>query len=93
MKDYPEESDLKQIQEWDVIHDPFGLIKFIETICWCNAIRYKGKKIWRVEFHTWGWSGNEEILYALRENQMFFTLYWEKSIKGGHYYFKVYKLK
>jgi len=93
MKEYPDENDLKLIREWDSIHDPFGLVKFIQSICWCDALMYKGKRVWRVEFHTWGWSGNELILYALKENQMFFAIYFQKQIRGGHYYFKVKKLK
>jgi len=93
MKEYPDESDLKQIREWDAVKDPFGLIKFIESICWCDAIRIRGKRVWYIEFHTWGWSGNEDIIGALRDNPLFFAIYWEKTHKGGHYYFKVHKLK
>jgi hypothetical protein len=93
MKEYPDSEDLEKIEKWDTIHDPFGLVKFMESICWRDAIRIKGKKVWRVEFHTWGWSGNEDIINALRRNLMFFTIYWQRSIRGGHYYFKVYKLK
>jgi len=93
MKEYPDESDLEKIKNWDTIHDPFGLVKFIESICWCDAVRIRGKRVWQVEFHTWGWSGNEDIIYALRENQMFFAIYWLKTTREGHYYFKVRKLK
>jgi len=94
MKEYPDEDDLKRIEEWDAIHDPFGLVKFIESICWCDATRIKGKKIWQVEFHTWGWSGNEDIIDALQRNKnLFWAIYWQKSYRGGHYYFKIKKLK
>ena len=93
MKEYPEESDLEQIRKWDAINDAFKLVKFIQEICWCDAVKIKGKRVWRVEFHTWGWSGNEDIIQALRENQMFFAIYWLKTLRGGHYYFKVRKLK
>lgn len=94
MKEYPDESDLKQIREWDAIKDPLGLIKFIESICWCDAVKIKGKRVWNVEFHTWGWSGNEDIIRAMLSNiHLFWTIYWQKSVRGGHYYFKVYKLK
>ena len=94
MKEYPDESDLQKIKEWDSIHDPFGLIEFIKSICWCDAVRIRGKRIWYVEFHTWGWSGNEEIIDALRRNEkLFWAIYWIKSYRGGHYYFKIKKLK
>lgn len=95
MKDYPDKSDLKMIREWDSIHDPFGLVRFIDHVCNYDAIRVKVKwvGVWQVEFHTFGWSGNEDIIEALQSNPMFFTLYWQKSYRGGHYYFRVYKLK
>ena len=93
MKEYPEAKDLQKIREWDAIRCAFELIKFIESISWCDAVKIKGKRVWQVEFHTWGWSGNEDIIDALQENEMFFTLYWLKTCRGGHYYFKVRKLK
>jgi len=95
MKEYPDTRDLMIIKEWDAIKDPFGLIEFIESVTWTPdwCIEIRGKHIKWFEFHTAGWSGNEEIIEALRENQMFFALYWKKTYKGGHYYFKVYKLK
>jgi hypothetical protein len=93
MAEYPDSKELELIEKWDAIKDPFGLVKFIESICWCNAVRIKGKRIWYVEFHTWGWSGNEDILYSLKKNMMFFAIYWLKSERGGHHYFRVYKPK
>jgi hypothetical protein len=94
MKDgYPEEDELKTIETWD-IKDPFGLIEFIESITWTPdwCIVVKGKRVKHFEFHTAGWSENEEIIEALQKT-MFWTLYWVKTHRGGHYYFKVYKLK
>jgi hypothetical protein len=63
MKDgYPEEEELKTIETWDIA-DPFGLIDFIESITWTPdwCISVKGKRVKHFEFHTAGWSGNEEI--------------------------------
>lgn len=92
---YPEEEELEIIKEWNAIADPFGLIEFIESITWCPdwCISLKGKNVKWFEFHTGGWSGNEEIIEALNQNAMFFTLYWVKTNKGGHYYFKVKIIK
>jgi hypothetical protein len=42
-----------------------------------------------LELHTAGWSGNEDTIGALQSNAMFWALYWQKSERGGHYYFIV----
>jgi len=41
-----------------------------------------------LELHTAGWSGNEEIISELG-NTLFWVLYWQKSERGGHYYFEL----
>jgi hypothetical protein len=93
-EEYPDESDLQKIREWDAIKDPFGLVEFIKLICNYDAICWTGKKVWQVEFHTCGWSGNEDIINALHDNKhLFWGIYWQKSERGGHYYFKIRKLK
>jgi hypothetical protein len=43
----------------------------------------------KLEMHTCGWSGNEEIIYALRSNLYFFSMFWRETHVGGHYYFRV----
>jgi hypothetical protein len=40
-----------------------------------------------VELHTYGWSGNEEIIEALEKNPLFWSN-WIRHDVGGHYYFK-----
>lgn len=95
MKDgYPEGHELQTIKDWDVLKDPFGLMDFIETITWTSdwCIKRRGKKIIYFDFHTAGWSGNEDIIQALSGTD-FWHLYWNKTYRGGHYYFRVYKLK
>jgi len=46
----------------------------------------------KLELHTGGWSGNEDIIEALKKSY-FWIFYWEKSVKGGHYYFTISSLK
>jgi len=86
MKDgYPEEHELSEIKDWGV-GDPQGLIDYIRRL-WTyeDFFKWDGKNL---ELHTGGWSGNEDIISTLHES-MFWMMYWQKSERGGHYYFTV----
>lgn len=89
---YPTEQELKTIKDWDVTKEPVQeLLEFIRQR-WKYAgdgyFKLTGKRILKLELHTGGWSGNEDIIRALEES-FFWTLWWEKSERGGHYYFKI----
>ena len=93
---YPDKKSLIQIREWDVLKQGVqGLLDLIEENTnhpdW--SISIKGKRVLQYEYHTGGWSGNEDVIEALRQNRFFWSLYWEKSIRGGHYYFKIKEAK
>ena len=96
MKEYPTKQELSKIKKWNVLKRPIDLLNFIRNIWWCGetaCIIRNNPDTTLFELHTYGWSGNEEIINALQENPMFWMLYWQKSTRGGHYYFEVYKLK
>ena len=67
----------------------YELLDFIEEIWWqADTLLYqKGKN---VILHTGGWSGNEDIIKELF-NSDFWIFCWEKTVRGGHYYFKIPK--
>ena len=93
---YPDEKSLKAIEKWDIIKDEVqGLLDLVEentyTPDWSFSV--KGKRILRFEYHTGGWSGNEDVISALERNPLFFALFWKKSTRGGHYYFRIYPVK
>lgn len=50
---------------------------------------YKGVK--KLELHTLGWSGNEDVIEVLLSNTYLthFSLQYKKWETGGHYYFNV----
>ncbi|MFH1226799.1 MAG: hypothetical protein V1701_02710 [Planctomycetota bacterium] len=90
MPNYPDSAELKRIQEWDAINDALGLLEFIKPLFEeYGRIEITGKMVKRVKMATGGWSGNEEIIGALRRNLMFWPLYWEKSQRGGAYWFRI----
>jgi len=82
---YPTKRDLKAIEEWkcsDGEAELLKLLSFIESI-WEYAdigfFRLTGKKILKLQLHTGGWSGNEEIIGALKNNKhLFWHVLWEK---------------
>lgn len=85
---YPTDEDLEAIEKYDVLKNGVdGLLDMLEGL-WHYGHPYfirEGKKL---ELHTGGWSGNEEIIGALQKNYFWF-FYWQKSERGGHYYFKI----
>lgn len=91
---YPTERELKRIKEWDVLSDLMGLLRFVENL-WSYPDRFilKGKRVLRLYLSTGGWSGNEDIIRALRENHSFWWIGWQKSVVGGHYWFKFKNFK
>ena len=88
---YPDELSLKKIKEWDIWKQGIdGLLELIkENTNWSDRqIRITGKRVIRFEYHTGGWSGNEDVIEALMHTTFWF-IFWRKSTRGGHYYFKI----
>ena len=83
---YPDDDELEKIKSWDW-HDIKGLCDFVASLWhWPDFWVRRGL---RIEAHTGGWSGNESIMDALMENQMFWTICWQSSARGGHYVFQL----
>jgi hypothetical protein len=91
MNGYPTEEELEHLTKLSA-SVPINALEIIEYI----------KQIWHMpeygvvakgntlELHTGGWSGNEEIIGTLQRT-LFWFLYWQKSERGGHYYFEGWK--
>ena len=89
---YPDNQDLKTIQEW-YCGDLAGLMDYVKE-------RWKYPENWEelelttenkiiYKISTGGWSGNEDLIEALRQNYMFWVHCWVSSRRGGHYEFEV----
>ena len=91
MSDYPTDEDLERIQTWAFdAHDSFeqfmAYVKSIGTY-WPSEVFgwVVGSRTYHVS--TGGWSGNEEILEAMRRNYLFWAVCWREHRRGGHYIF------
>lgn len=79
--------------------DSLTLIKFVEILLpkgwymseWGYRLhrKYKGRR--RLELHTGGWSGNEEIIQTILSNihLTHFDMQYVMWKVGGHYYFQI----
>ena len=72
---------MEAIREWPV---PWtGLLDFVQS-----AWRHDYGRIWVpkegfLNLATGGWSANEAIASALRDNRAFWAVYWDSSHRGG----------
>jgi hypothetical protein len=86
---YPVAAELESIQEWPVDKGYSALMEYVKELWhWDDYFDEIDEK--NFELHTGGWSGNEEIIEALMSNQMFWSLCWKESTRGGHYKFELY---
>lgn len=89
---------MKAIPPGTPLPDVVELVDHIKRIWWKSDLGFKLRKgfshypnprgVVKLELHTGGWSGNEGIIAEL-EHTLFWTLYWVKSIRGGHYWFEI----
>ena len=96
MKDgYPEDYELETIREWKHEDDYNLLMDYVWKIWhWTDRVECRreiaedgGGDVFVYGLSTGGWSGNEEIIKALRNNQLFWAFCWHQSTSGGHYVF------
>jgi len=88
---YPDERDLERIKSYSLME---GSIEELLQLIVDNS-NYSGagpcqstvRRGQYFEYHTFGWSGNEDVIDAVRSNFMFWALAWVCSYRGGHYYF------
>jgi len=95
---YPTKEALDKIEKWHY-NDPRGWFKFIENIwhlrSWGWAEGYfkenESDPADKYQYHisTAGWSGNEDIIRAMQENNILWYYTWVQSRRGGHYIFEV----
>ncbi len=86
---YPDKRELARIRKWDAIGDPLGLLEYVKQL-WSDYGSYTyNAETGELALITGGWSGNESIIAALERNLLFWALFWQKSERGGGYWFRV----
>jgi hypothetical protein len=91
---YPTEETLEKIAKLSPLDESIDeIVEYLIRVWhWHEDMIKWDKKHGNLQLHTGGWSGNESVISAL-EKSLFWMLYWYKSIRGGHYYFKVKRIK
>ena len=102
---YPTEETLKTISEWP--SGPgwafLDLMEYVRKAWKYGEPYFNGQDtvdklfpdtpIKRYAISTGGWSGNEVIIGALRENRMFWAMCWVEERRGGHFIFELREVK
>lgn len=85
----PELTDVQRtaIIGWDA-NDLSGLMTFIKPIWQYSDCGYWEQNGNEYYLHTAGWSDNEEIVFTMQQNHVWWMMHWFQSQRGGHYIFK-----
>ena len=87
---YPTPDELERVATWPHT-DPLGWMEYIRLIWWQEGWGWRqfpeGLRA-RYEVSTGGWSGNEQIIQAMADNQRLWVLTWQSTRRGGHYEFE-----
>lgn len=84
---YPLKVGLNKIQHWTSEEGFHNLMDYIEDGFRVYGSFERNDNIYMMS--TGGWSGCEDIIYALEINTMFWLTCWQESKRGGHYEFKI----
>jgi hypothetical protein len=92
MNEYPTQEDLDILSKWDFNQGSIkDFLDFLESSWWMADWGFKlsGKRVLKLQLHTGGWSGNEDIIDAIQKQFIFWSMCWTETHRGGHYYFKI----
>jgi len=95
---YPTDEEIQKIKEWPLGRSYTEYFDFIQTCWWAAEWGWKEEDavdelfkypVRRYTISTGGWSGNEDIISAMKENQILWIVTWMQSRRGGHFIFQV----
>lgn len=95
---YPTELACERIKSWHW-SDKSGWMKYVESLWhlsewgWSESDEphdwKEGEIVHRFQVSTAGWSGNESLISAMKQNFMLWSMLWVQSRRGGHYIFEI----
>jgi len=97
---YPTDTDIDVIQNWNPLEkDPHELMALVGRLWYYADWGWSEEEVLddsvyghviNYNISTAGWSGNESLIGAIKNNKHFFwSLYWESSRRGGHYVIQI----
>lgn len=96
---YPTDAELRIIQKWNVVkYNVPQLIDYIKSVWWApdwgfhlrkGRAHFDHKACMKLELHTGGWSGNEDVVESLGRNFLFWSMTFRMMRAGGHFYFEI----
>jgi hypothetical protein len=89
---YPEDHELEEIENYDLKHgSPKEFFDKVFDLWYLGESEYSSVFIEdevKITLHTYGWSGNEDIIRAMKKSVMW-SLFWYSSHRGGKYTFRI----
>jgi hypothetical protein len=85
-RDYPTDAELDCITAWDY-KDPVGWFDYIKGLWWMadGGVTEKPRRLY---MSTGGWSGNEDIIQAMKGNFILWSQHCISTRAGGRFTFK-----
>lgn len=94
---YPTDADLERIAQWSY-DDAVSWFAFIKSLWWpagwgwdeedtLERQHQSQRKVHHYNLSTGGWSGNEELIDAMKRNYTLWAMTWRCSRRGGHFEF------
>lgn len=92
---YPTQQFLDMISTWPY-ENTVDLFKTLHSVWqhryltfWTESVKdHTNDDVVHLHISTLGWSGNEDMMRALKDNYIVWGIHWYSHIRGGHYVFE-----